>query len=160
MNLAGFVDDAGEFFNDVIFSEVLGFGEVDEGDMGTAEEFFHIVRVTAGVFFVILNTIFELDCADGAERLFIAEDEVDAFAVDEAVGSAAILDADFVTEEGTEADFGDDVEFLAEEVVKNLKTLFRIADHEVFAGAIFETVHSFALAAASSDADENRDQKQ
>lgn len=139
---------------------MLGFGEVDEGNVGAAEEFFHIVGVAARVFFVILDAIFELDCADGAEGLLIAEDEIDTFAINEAVGGVAILDADFVAEEGTEADFGDDVEFLAEEVVKNLETLFRIADHEVFAGAIFEAVHSFALAAASSDADENRDQKQ
>ncbi len=138
----------------------MGFGDVDEGDVGAAEEFFHIAGVAAGVFGVVLDAIFELDGANGAKGAFIAEDEIDGFVVDKAVGGIAVLGADFVAKEGRKTNFGDDVEFLAKEIVEHLEALLLGANHEMFAGAVFEAVDGLALAATGSNADENRDKKQ
>lgn len=139
---------------------MLGLFEINEGDVGTAEELFHVVRVAAGVVGIILDTVFEFDGADRTESAFITEDEIDAFAVDETVSGVTVLDADFVAEEGRKTDFRDDVETLPEEIIEHLEAELGIADHEVLAGAVFETVDGFALAAAGGDADENRYQKQ
>ncbi len=160
MDFAGFVDDAGELFDEAFFGEALSFFEVDEGDVGAFEEFFHIVRVAAGVFGIVFDAIFEFDSADGAEGTLVAEDEIDGFVVDETVGGVTVLSADFVTEEGTETDVWDDVKFFAKEVVEHLEALFFGANHEMFAGAIFEAIDGVALATASGNADEDRHQKQ
>lgn len=117
LDFAGFVDDAGELVDEFFFGEVLSFLDVDEGDVGALEEFFHVAGVAAWLVLIVADTVFELDGADGAKRALIAEDEVDGFVVDEAVGGVAVLGADFVAEEGREANFGDDVEFFAEEVI-------------------------------------------
>lgn len=66
----------------------------------------------------------------------VTEDEVDGFIFNEVVGGTAILEADFVAQEGRKGDARDDVETLAEEVVQELEAGFFGADHEVFAGAI------------------------
>ena len=60
-DLAGFIDDAGEFFNDVFGSEALGFGKIDERYVGTTEELFHFFGGATRVFGVVLDTVFELD---------------------------------------------------------------------------------------------------
>ncbi len=62
-----------------------------------------------------------------------------------------------MAEEGGKLDLGNDVKFFAEKFVEHLETLAFGADHEVFAGAIFEAINSFALTPASGDADEGRD---
>lgn len=128
--------------------------------MGAAEEFFHIFGATTGIFVVGIDTVFELDGADGAERTLVAEDEIDGFVFDEAVSFVAVLEADFVTEEGREVDAGDDIEFLAEEIIKHLEALFLSADHKMFAGAVATAIHSLAVATAGGNAGENRDQKE
>lgn len=158
--LAGFVDDAREFFNDAVFGETLSFGYVNEGDVGTAEEFFHVVGVAAGVFDVVLDAFFELDGADRAQAAFVAENEIDGFVVNETVSGVAVLGADFVAEEGRKADLGYDVKLLAEEIVEHLEALTFGADHEMFARAVFETIHSFFLAATGSNSDEYGHEKE
>jgi len=107
-----------------------------------------------------MNAIFEFNGADGAKGTFVAEDEVNGFVVDEAVGGVAILDADFVTEKGREVNVGDDVKLFAEEVIKHLETLFFGANHKMFAGAIFKVLDGVALTTASGDADEDGDQEE
>lgn len=156
----GFVDDAREVIDDALAGEFLGLSDADEGDVGAAEEFFHVLRVAAGVFLVVFFLVVDFDGTDGAEGSFITEDKVDGFVFDETVGFVAALGADLVTEEGIEADAGDDVEFLAEEFVQELETLTFDANHKVFAGAITAAVHSFAVAAAGGDADKRRDEKE
>lgn len=47
---ASFVDDAGEFVYDVLASEILGFGEVDEGDVSALEEAFDVLGIVARCF--------------------------------------------------------------------------------------------------------------
>jgi len=128
--------------------------------VSAAEEFFHIARVAAGVVDIAMNAIFEFDGADGAKGAFVAKNEIDGFVVDEAVGGVAILDANFVTEEGGEVNVGDDVKLFAEEVIKHLEALFFGANHEMLAGAIFKVLDGVALTAASGDADEDGDQKE
>lgn len=128
--------------------------------MSAAEEFFHVFGVATGVFGIVLDAFFELDGADRAKTTFITEDEVDGFVIDETISGVAVLSANFVAEEGREADFGDDVEFLTKEVVEHLEALALGADHKMFAGAIFEAIHGFFLAAAGSDADEYRHEKE
>lgn len=65
-DLTGLIDDTREFFNDVFGGETLGFGKIDERYMSTAEELFHFFGGAAGVFGVVLDTVFELDNANGA----------------------------------------------------------------------------------------------
>ncbi len=127
--------------------------------MGTAEEFFHVFGVAAGLFEVVLDAIFDFDGADGAEGTFVTEDEIYGLMINKAVGGVAVLDTDFVAKEGRKGDVGDDVEFGAKEVVEHLETLFLGADHEVFTGAIFVMADTLALAAAVGDTDKHRDQK-
>lgn len=103
--------EAGELVDEFFFGEMLSFLDVDEGDVGALEEFFHVAGVAAWLVLVVADTVFKLDGAEGAKRAFITEDEVDGFVVNEAVGGVAVLGADFVAEEGREANFGDDVEF-------------------------------------------------
>ncbi len=90
-DFAGLIDDAGEFFDDAFAGEALGFGEIDEGNVGTAEEFFHVLGAAAGLFFLIMDAFFKFDGTDGAEGFFVAEDEIDGFVVDEAEGGIPIL---------------------------------------------------------------------
>ncbi len=114
---AGFVDDAREFVDDAGAGEFGGIFDIDEGDAGAFEEFFHIFGAGAGSFVRFGFFVFELDGANGAEGALITKDEVDGFVLDEAVGGAAVLEANFVAEEGRKGDAGDDIETLAEEVV-------------------------------------------
>ena len=116
-DFAGFVDDARELFDNQVIAEALGAGNENEGDVGAAEEFFHVLGVAAGVVFVVFFLVVDFDGADGTERTFVAEDEIDGFVFDEAMGFVTTLGADFVAEEGIKADARDDVEFLAEEFV-------------------------------------------
>ncbi len=119
MELAGFVDDAGEFVDDALATEGAGVGDADEGEMGAAEEFFHVFRaatevaVAAGVVAFV-----DFDGADRTEGAFVAKNEVNRGIFDEAVSFVAILGADFVAEEGRNGDFRDDVEGLAENFVE------------------------------------------
>ena len=128
--------------------------------MGAAEEFFHVVWVAARVFGIVLDAFFELDRADGAKATFVAKNKIDGFVVDETVGGIAVLGADFVAEEGRKADAGDDVEFLSKKVVEHLEALTFGANHEMFAGAIFEAIHSFSLATAGGYSDEYGHEKE
>ncbi len=97
---AGFVDDAGEFVDDVLAVDVFGAGEVDEGDVGALEEAFDVLGVVAGGFdggfggFEVF--LVDLDGANWAQSTLITEDEVDDFVFDELVGGVAVLGADFV----------------------------------------------------------------
>ena len=90
----------------------------------------------------------------------VTEDEVDGFIFNEVVGGTAILEADFVAQEGRKGDARDDVKTLAEEVVQELEAGFFGADHEVFAGAITAAFQLVAGAAADADAGKNGDQKE
>lgn len=137
----------------------MGFVDADEGNVGAAEELFHIFRVVARGF-VFVGAVVELDGADGAQGTFVTEDEIDGFVVDEAIGFVAILEADFMTEKGRKVDARDDVEFLAKKFVEELETLFFDANHEVLARAVATAVHDFAIAATGGNSSENRDQKQ
>lgn len=159
-DFAGLIDDARKFFDNKVFTEALGARNENERNMGAAEEFFHVARIATGVFGIVLDAIFELDGTDRAEGFFVAEDEIDGFVINEAIGGITILEADFVAQEGGEANFGDDIEFLTEKVVKDLETLLGGANHEMLAGAIFEAVDSFALTAAGGDASEHGHQKE
>lgn len=157
---AGFVNYTGKFFDDVGFGEALGFGEVDEGNVGAAEEFAHFGGCAARGFGVVVNAVFEFDGADGTEGAFITEDEIDGFVFDVFVGGIAVLDADFVAQERGKANIGDDVEFLTKEVIEHLEALLGGADHKVLAGAVFEVVDTFALTAAGGDASKDGHQKE
>lgn len=128
--------------------------------MGAAEEFFHVVRIAARVFGIVLDAFFELDRADGAKTAFVAKDEIDGFVINEAVGGVAVLGADFVAEEGRKADAGDDVEFLSEKIIEHLETLTFGANHEMLAGAVFEAIHSFSLATTGGYSDEYGHEKE
>lgn len=134
--------------------EFGGFFDADEGETGTAEEFFHILRVAADIVFG-LGAVVEFDGADGAKGAFVAEDEVNGFIFDKTVGFVAVLAADFVAEKGGKTDVGDDVETLAENVVEELEAVFLAADHELFAGAIMEAVNGVAAAALGRNHDKN-----
>ena len=114
---AGFVNDTRKVVDDALTGEFLGFGDADEGDVGAAEEFFHVLGVAAGVVFVVFFLVVDFDGADGAEGTLVAEDEIDGFVFDEAMSFVTTLGADFVAEEGIKADARDDVEFLSEEFV-------------------------------------------
>lgn len=160
LDFAGFVNDAGELFDNTFTGEFLWFFEINERDVGATEEFFHVLRVAAGVIVIGFCAIFEFDGADGAQGTFVAEDEVDGLVLDETVGGVAILEADFVAEERRKVDAGDNVEFFAEEVVEHLKALLLGADHEVLARAVAAAIHGFFVAAAGSNAGEDGDQKQ
>ncbi len=107
---AGFVDDARKLVNDGLAVDILGFWDINKGDVSTLEEFLHVLRAAAGVFCGL--GVVEFDGANGAESAFIAEDEIDGFIFDEMISGMAILSADFVIEEGGEADLGDNIEFL------------------------------------------------
>lgn len=121
----------------------------------------HVFGAGAGGFIGLFGFfVFEFDGTDGAEGAFVAEDEIDGFIFDEAIGGAAVLKSDFVAEEGREGDAGDDVEALAEEVVQELETGFFGADHEVLAGAVAAAVDGIAGAAADADAGEDGHQKE
>lgn len=158
---AGLVDDAGEFVDDAGAGEFGGVFEVDEGDAGAFEEFLHVFGAGARSFIGLFRLfVFELDGTDGAEGAFITEDEIDGFIFDEAIGGAAVLKPNFVTEEGREGDAGDDVEALAEEVVQELEAGFFGANHEVFAGAVAAAVDGIAGAAADADAGKDGYQKE
>jgi len=157
---AGFVNDAGELFDDFFFGKTLSAFDIDEGDVGATEEFFHVAGVTAGVVGVAMDVVFEFDGTDRTQGVLVAEYEIDGFVIDETVGGVAVLSADFVAEEGREVDIRDDVEFFAEKMIKHLETLFFGANHEMLAGAILEVVDGLTLAATSGDADEDGDQKE
>lgn len=150
----GFVDDAREFFDDSFAVEFAGFGDADEGEVGALEEFFHVLGVAAegmvGVFAFV-----EFDGANGAQSALIAEDKVDGFVFDEAIGLIAVLAADFVVEQGREADLGNNIESLSKNVVKQLETLAFGANHEVLLGAITAVRHCFGAALAGVDAGQN-----
>lgn len=134
--------------------EFGGFFDANERETGTAEEFFHILRVAADIVFG-LGAVVEFDGADGAKGAFVAEDEVNGFIFDKTVGFVAVLAADFVAEKGGKTDVGDDVETLAENVVEELEAVFLAADHELFAGAIMEAVNGVAAAALGRNHDKN-----
>ncbi len=135
--------------------EFCGFFNADERQAGTAEEFFHVFGVATDVVFG-LGAIIEFDGADGAEGAFVAKDEVDCLIFDKTVGFVAVLAAYFVAQEGGKADIGDDVESLAEDVIEELETVFLTASHELFAGAVMETVNRVATAALGGNHDKNR----
>lgn len=161
---AGFVNNPREFVDDAAAGEFLRVFDVNKGDAGAFEELFHVFGVGArgfvGFGFGGFGGVFEFDGADGTEGAFVTEDEIDGFVFDETISGAAVLEADFVAEEGGKVDAGDDIEALTEEVVQELKTGFFGADHEVFAGAIAAAVHGVAGAATDADAGENRHQKE
>ncbi len=96
--------------------EFGGFFDADEGEAGAAEEFFHILGVTTDVV-AGFGAVVKLDGADGAESAFVAKHEVNSLILDKTVGFVAVLAADFVTQESGEADVGDDIKPLAENVV-------------------------------------------
>jgi len=151
---AGFVDDAGEFFDDGPAVEFGGFVKINEGEVGVAEDFGEGLGIVSVVAVGAINSVairrgtgVELDGADWAEGALVTEDEVDGLVGDEAIGFVAILVADFVAEEGGDGNIGDDVKTVAEDVVEELKTASLMADHELFAGAIVETFECGALAA-------------
>lgn len=48
---AGFVDNAGKFFDNGLAVEFRRFFDADEGEASAAEEFFHIFRVATDVVF-------------------------------------------------------------------------------------------------------------
>lgn len=158
---AGFVDDTGELVDDASAGEFLGVLDVDEGDASAFEELFHVFGTGAGSFVGFFGLfVFEFDGADGAEGAAITEDEIDSFVFDEAVGDAAVLEADFVAEQGREVDARNDIETLTEEVVQELEAGFFSADHKMLAGAVTAAIHGVAGAAADADAGENGDQKE
>ena len=113
---AGFVDDPGELLDNGLAVEFGGFFDADEGEAGAAEEFFHILGVATDVV-AGFGAVVELDGADGAESAFVAKHEVNSLILDKTVGFVAVLAADFVAQESGEADVGDDVKSLAENVV-------------------------------------------
>lgn len=47
---AGFVDDTREFFNDGLTVKFFRAIHADEGEMGTAKEFFHVLGAATGGF--------------------------------------------------------------------------------------------------------------
>lgn len=128
--------------------------------MSAAEEFAHFFGCAARSFGVAFDAVFEFDGTDGAEGAFVTEDEIDGFVLNVFIGGVAVLDANFVTQERGEADVGDDVEFLAKKVVEYLETLLGRADHEMLAGAVFEMVDTFALAATGGNSDKDGYQKE
>lgn len=85
--------------------------------MGALEEFFHVFRVAAGVFFVVSFFVVDFDGADGAESALVAKDKVDGFVFDKAISFVAALRANLVAKERIKADARDDIELLTEEVV-------------------------------------------
>lgn len=113
---AGFVDDPGELFDNGLAVEFGGFFDADEGEAGAAEEFFHILGVATDVV-AGFGAVVELDGANGTEGAFVAKHEVNSLIFDKTVGFVAVLAADFVAQESGEADVGDDVKPLAENVV-------------------------------------------
>ncbi len=85
--------------------------------MGAAKELFHILRIAAGVFFVVFLFVIKLNGTDRAESAFVAKDKVDGLVFDKAISLVTTLGANFVAEERIKADARDNIEFLAEEVV-------------------------------------------
>lgn len=92
---AGFVDDAGELFDDGLAVELGGLFDTNEREAGAAEEFFHVFGVATDVVFRF-GAIVELDGTDGTEGALVAEDEVDSLVFDKTVGFVAILATNFV----------------------------------------------------------------
>lgn len=123
--------------------------------MGTTEELFHVLGITTEALVITVGTVFDFDGADGAQGAFIAEDKIDIFMVDEAVSFVAVLGADFVAEEGIEADLRENIETLTKNIIEELETASFYANHEVFFGAIAATIDSFKPTTASGDADQN-----
>ncbi len=144
---AGFIDDARKFFDDGFAVDFFGIGDKNEGEVGTAEEFLEIFGVG---WAIIVEVILDFDGANGAKGALVAENKIDGTLIDEAVGEIAILAADFVVEEGGEADARDNVEFFAKNVVEKLETMFFGADHELFFGVKVEAVGE-GLTTASGD---------
>lgn len=143
---AGFVDDARKFFDDSVAIELFGIGDADEGEMGTAEEFFHIFRILSrGAIFGII--VVNFDGANWTQGAFVAKNEISGLVFDETVGFAAALAADFVVEEGTESNIGDDIKTFAEDVVEDLEAVLLGASHQLFFGTIVETLKSITAVA-------------
>ncbi len=115
---AGFVDDAGEMLDEVFTGDFFGFRDADEWNMRTFEEFFHVFGVAARIGFVVVAFVIELDGADGTQSAFVTEDEVDGFVLDKTISGIAILETNFMAEEGRNTDVGDDIKFFSEKVVK------------------------------------------
>lgn len=92
---AGFVDDAGELFDDGLAVELGGLFDANEREAGATEEFLHVFGVATDVVFRF-GAIVEFDGADGTERALVTEDEVDSLIFDKTVGFVAVLAADFV----------------------------------------------------------------
>lgn len=113
---AGFVNDAGKIVDNAAAGESLGVSDADEGDVSTLEELFHVFRVATGVVLVVFAVV-DLDGTDGAESAFIAKDEIDGFVFDKEGSGIAVARADFVAEEGGEADTGDYIEFLTKKLI-------------------------------------------
>lgn len=154
---AGFVDDAGEFFDDSLAVELVGLGDADKGKMCALEELFHVLWIATERMVGFVAAVVEFDGADGTQGALIAEDEINGFILDEAIGFVAILATDFVIEQGREADLRNDIESLTKNVVEKLKTLAFSTDHEILLRAITTTRHGFGAALASIDASQNRD---
>lgn len=136
--------------------ELGWFFDANEREASTAKEFFHILRVAADVVFRFC-TVVELDGADGAQGTFVTEDEVDGFVFNETVSFVAILAADFVAQEGRKTNIWDDVEALAEDIVKELEAVFLAASHELLTRAIMEAIEGVATTTLGGDHNKNRE---
>ncbi len=62
----GFINHSRKFFDDGLTVELVGFGDADEGEMGTTEKFFHFTRVAADAIVGRLAAVVEFDSTDGA----------------------------------------------------------------------------------------------
>lgn len=116
LGFAGFVDYAGEFFDNCLAVQMSGIFDVDKGETSGFEETLHIFRGGAGSG-VVLGLIFEFDDADWTESALVAKDEINSFAADELISFFAVLAADFMGKQSREFNIGNDIEFLTKDFV-------------------------------------------
>lgn len=159
----GFVDFFRKFVNEIGAVEVFWFSEVNEGEMGGFEEFFEILRGgfegVTGSFGGFVAGFGELDGADGAQGMLIAEDKIDGLVLDEVLGGLAILGTDLVIEKGRDFDLRDDIEFFTKKLNQELETELFGAFHEAFAGAVAGAGLETLAALTDADAGENGHEK-
>lgn len=111
--------------------------------MSAAEEFFHVFRIATGGA-IRGGAIIDFDSTNWAQGLFVTKDEVDGFVIDITVSSVGVLTADFMVEEGGDADTRNDVKTLTEDFVEKLETMFFGANHQLFFRTIVVTSDGFS----------------
>lgn len=151
---AGFVDDARKLVDNGLAVELFGVSDADEGKMSALEKLFHIFWIAARGA-VDIGAIVKFNDADWAQGALVTKDKISGLVFDKTVSFVAVLATDFMAEESIEANAGDDVEFLAKNIVEELETVFFGTYHKMLFGAETETIDGVATTVTSSDGGKN-----